>query len=144
MYRVHEIRLVMKCLENMTEKYGYAIVLIDHTNKSMGVNRPIGLGSIDFQATAKSVLIAVRIKDDSAIRGLAHDKSNLAPEVVSIAFILKKDWFFMGGSLYQLINCCQESAEDKTTDAKAFLTKMQAEGQGLCNEIKKAAAGFVI
>lgn len=34
-----------------------------------------GLGSIDFQETARSVLVVGRIKDDMALRVIAHDKS---------------------------------------------------------------------
>lgn len=45
-----------------------------------------GLGSIDFQAAARSVLIVGRIKDEPKIRVVCHVKSSLAPEGKSIAF----------------------------------------------------------
>lgn len=50
-----------------------------------------GLGSIDFQATARSVLIVGRLKDNPQIRVMVQDKSSLAPEGEPIAFELDKE-----------------------------------------------------
>ena len=80
MHRANEIRPVLKQLGNIAEEYGCAIVLIGHMNKASGSKSTYrGLGSIDFQATARSVLVVGRIKDDTTLRVIAHDKSSLAP-----------------------------------------------------------------
>ena len=50
-----------------------------------------GLGSIDFQASARSVLIVGRIKDNPQVRVIVQDKSSLAPEGEAIAFELDKE-----------------------------------------------------
>ena len=50
-----------------------------------------GLGSIDFQASARSVLIVGRIKDNPQVRVMVQDKSSLAPEGEAIAFELDKE-----------------------------------------------------
>ena len=50
-----------------------------------------GLGSIDFQAAARSVLIVGRVKDEPEIRVICHVKSSLAPEGDAIAFRLDKE-----------------------------------------------------
>ena len=50
-----------------------------------------GLGCIDFQATARSVLIVGRLKDNPQIRVMVQDKSSLAPEGEPIAFELDKE-----------------------------------------------------
>ena len=45
-----------------------------------------GLGSIDIQATARSVLLVARLRDKPHIRIMAHDKSSLAPTGDAIGF----------------------------------------------------------
>ncbi len=58
------------------KKYHCAIVLIGHMNKnSNGKSSYRGLGSIDFQAAARSVLIVGRIKDEPEIRVVCQVKS---------------------------------------------------------------------
>jgi len=58
MHRANEIRPLMKRIAVLAEKYHCAIILIGHMNKnSNGKSSYRGLGSIDFQAAARSVLI---------------------------------------------------------------------------------------
>ena len=95
MHRANEIRPLMKRVAVLAEKYHCAIILIGHMNKnSNGKSSYRGLGSIDFQAAARSVLIVGRIKDEPEIRVVCHVKSSLAPEGKSIAFRLEKDTGF--------------------------------------------------
>ena len=58
---------------------------------STGKSSYRGLGSIDFQAAARSVLIVGRVKNEPETRVVCHVKSSLAPEGKSIAFRLDKD-----------------------------------------------------
>ena len=68
MHRANEIRPIMKHISELAEKYKCAIILIGHMNKcSVGKSAYRGLGSIDFQAAARSVLIVGRIKDEPEI-----------------------------------------------------------------------------
>ena len=63
MHRANEIRPMMKKISGLAEKYHCAIVLIGHMNKNSGSKSSYrGLGSIDFQAAARSVLIVGRVK----------------------------------------------------------------------------------
>ena len=57
----------------------------------MGKSAYRGLGSIDFQAAARSVLIVGRIKDEPEIRVVCQTKSSLAPEAKSLAFRLSEE-----------------------------------------------------
>lgn len=69
MHRANEIRPLMKRISVLAEKYQCAIILIGHMNKnSNGKSSYRGLGSIDFQAAARSVLIVGRVKDEPEIR----------------------------------------------------------------------------
>ena len=92
MHRANEIRPVLKHLGMIAEKYNCAIVLIGHMNKAAGSKSTYrGLGSIDIQATARSVLLVARLRDKSNIRIMAHDKSSLAPTGDAIGFEMTEE-----------------------------------------------------
>lgn len=92
MHRANEIRPVMKHIAELAEKYKCEIILIGHMNKcSASKSTYRGLGTIDFQAAARSVLIVGRIKDEPEIRVVCQTKSSLAPEAKSIAFRLSEE-----------------------------------------------------
>ena len=132
MHRANEIRPLMKRVAVLAEKYHCAIILIGHMNKnSNGKSSYRGLGSIDFQAAARSVLIVGRIKDEPEIRVVCHVKSSLTPEGKSIAFRLDKDTGFEWIGEYDI------SADDllsgdnrgqKIHAAKEFLKEILASG----------------
>ena len=132
MHRANEIRPLMKRVAMLAEKYHCAIILIGHMNKnSNGKSSYRGLGSIDFQAAARSVLIVGRIKDEPEIRVVCHVKSSLAPEGKSIAFRLDKDTGFEWIGEYDI------SADDllsgdnrgqKIHEAKEFLKEILVSG----------------
>lgn len=87
MHRANEIRPVLKHLGIIAEKHNCAIILIGHMNKASGSKSTYrGLGSIDIQATARSVLLVARLRDKPNIRIMAHDKSSLAPTGDAIGF----------------------------------------------------------
>ena len=92
MHRANEIRPVLKHLGIIAEKHNCAIILIGHMNKASGSKSTYrGLGSIDIQATARSVLLVVRLRDKPNIRIMAHDKSSLAPAGDAIGFEMTED-----------------------------------------------------
>lgn len=132
MHRANEIRPLMKRMAVLAEKHHCAIVLIGHMNKnSNGKSSYRGLGSIDFQAAARSVLIVGRVKDDPEIRVVCHVKSSLAPEGKSIAFRLDKKNGFKWIGEYDI------SADDllsgdnrgrKGREAKEFLIEILSDG----------------
>lgn len=132
MHRANEIRPLMKRVAVLAEKYHCAIILIGHMNKnSNGKSSYRGLGSIDFQAAARSLLIVGRIKHEPEIRVVCHVKSSLAPEGKSIAFRLDKDTGFEWIGEYDI------SADDllsgdnrgqKIHEAKEFLKEILVSG----------------
>ena len=69
----------MKKLGNMAQRTGCAVILISHMNKGQGKKPGYrGLGSIDFRAAARSVLLVGRVSEESDLRAIVHDKSSLA------------------------------------------------------------------
>ena len=143
MHRANEIRPVLKQLGNIAEQYQCAIILIGHMNKASGSKSTYrGLGSIDFQATARSVLVVGRIKEDPTLRIIAHDKSSLAEEGKSIAFRLDRNYGFTWEGNYDISVeelLSGESRGQKSKDARAFLAEILAEGQIAYTDIEEAA-----
>lgn len=148
MHRANEIRPLMKRVAMLAEKYHCAIILIGHMNKnSNGKSSYRGLGSIDFQAAARSVLIVGRIKDEQEIRVVCHVKSSLAPEGKSIAFRLDKDTGFewigeydisaddllSGDNRGQKIHAAKEFLQEVLTSGSVAQTKVaeEAESRGI-------------
>lgn len=86
MHRANEVRPVLKKIGDIAEKYGCAVVIIGHLNKSSNKGQYRGLGSIDIFSAARSVAVFGRIKDQKYRRAFAHIKSNLAPEGPSIEY----------------------------------------------------------
>ena len=143
MHRANEIRPLMKRMAVLAEKYHCAIILIGHMNKnSNGKSSYRGLGSIDFQAAARSVLIVGRLKDEPETRVMCHVKSSLAPEGKSVAFRLDKETGFQWIGEYDI------SADDllsgdargqKSRIAKEFLLDILADGGMAQKKIEEEA-----
>lgn len=133
MHRANEIRPVMKRVAVLAEKYQCAIILIGHMNKnSNGKSSYRGLGSIDFQAAARSVLIVGRVKEEPETRVVCHVKSSLAPEGKSIAFRLDKDNGFEWVGEYDISAdelLSGDSRGQKSRQAKEFLLDILSVGK---------------
>jgi hypothetical protein len=132
-HRSNEVRAVMAKLANLAARYNVAILAIRHLTKG-GMSKPIyrGLGSIDFTAACRSVLLAGSDPANPQSRGLVHIKSNLAPTGKAIGFELR------GGGFYWTNDCdltaakilAAEESEGKSAidEAIDFLKDELAEG----------------
>ncbi len=96
MNRANSVRPRMNRLKDIAEKFGCAVVIVGHLNKNSGGKSGYrGLGSIDFAAAARSILVIGRSSENGSVRIMAHQKSNLAPLGRSLAFSLadgKVEW----------------------------------------------------
>ena len=94
MNRANEARDMTKKLGLLAEKYKCAIVLIGHMNKAAGTKAAYrGMGSIDFFAVARSVLLVGRVEGQTNIRAVVQIKNNLAPLGHPKAFGLEEGGF---------------------------------------------------
>ncbi|MHA9740122.1 AAA family ATPase [Robinsoniella peoriensis] len=94
MNRANEARDMTKKLGQLADRTGCAIVLIGHMNKAGGSKAAYrGIGSIDFFAVARSVLLVARVAEQEQIRVVAQIKNNLAEEGKPVAFERYKDGF---------------------------------------------------
>jgi len=94
MNRANEARDMTRKLGQIAERTGCAIVLIGHMNKAGGTKAAYrGIGSIDFFAVARSVLLVARVAEQEHIRVVAQIKNNLAEEGKPVAFERCNDGF---------------------------------------------------
>ena len=136
MHRANEIRPVMKHLAEVAQRQQCAVVLIGHLNKAMGMKSSYrGLGSIDIPASARSVLLVGRIKDNPTVRVMAQIKSSLAPEGEPIAFELNKEKGFISFigkydiSIDDLLNGVATTS--KLEQAEKLLRDMLSDGSSI-------------
>ena len=143
MHRANEIRPLMYRIAKLAEKYGCAILLIGHMNKNSGEKSSYrGLGSIDFQAAARSVLVVGRIKDDPTLRIVCPAKSSLAPEGGAVAFRLDPEQGFQWAGPYDISVDELLSGNNrghKLREAQSFLKEVLADGPLPQTEIEAAA-----
>ena len=148
MNRANEIREVMKAIGQVAQRTGCAIVLVGHLNKATGMSSAYrGLGSIDFRAAARSVLVVGRLRKNKNIRVIVHDKSSLSPEGKSLAFNLgNEDGFsWLDGydeiSAEDLLSGISSQQETKTMQAEEIIRTMLEDGAEIPGEeIVRAAA----
>lgn len=149
MHRANEVRPIFKRLGQLAEQTGCAIVLVGHMNKMQGAKAAYrGLGSIDFRAAARSVLLVGRSRDDSDVRVVVHDKSSLAPEGASILFSLHSDtgfsWRgFCDTTASELLSGTGPSAT-KTEQAERLLLELLKDGEVASEELLKRSTALGI
>lgn len=126
MNRANEVRPVLTGLCKLAERYACAVLAIRHMTKGT-TSRSLyrGMGSIDFTAAARSVLLAGK-DPNSGQRALVHLKSSLAPNGPSVGYSLENGFEWTGVS--DLTDRDLVAAEDlderrrgSVEDAVAFL-----------------------
>ena len=147
MNKANEIRPIFRRLAEVAERTGCAVILIGHLNKAAGGQSAYrGLGSIDFRAAARSVLLIGRVKREPNVRVIVHDKSSLAPEGKPVAFCLDPETGFSWIGEYditadELLSGTGGNTETKTEQAERLILDLLADGKEMASEdIVKAAA----
>ena len=147
MNKANEVRPIFRRLADVAERTGCAVILIGHLNKAAGGQSAYrGLGSIDFRAAARSVLLIGRVKREPNVRVIVHDKSSLAPEGKPVAFCLDPDTGFSWIGEYditaeELLSGAGGNTATKTEQAERLILDLLADGKELASEeIERAAA----
>ena len=88
-HRANETREVLARLAAIADETRSAVIAVRHLNKSSGGKAIYrGLGSIDFVAAARSVLLVGQDPEDITRGAVVHTKSNLAPTGESLGYRL--------------------------------------------------------
>ena len=124
MNRANEARDMTKHLGQVAERTGCAIVLIGHMNKNAGGKVAYrGMGSIDFFAVARSVLLVGRVKGQENRRAMIQIKNNLAERGHAKSFVLTDGVFTWKGDY--------DITEDELAGGFAPKTRKQEEAKDL-------------
>lgn len=124
MNRANEARDMTKHLGQVAERTGCAIVLIGHMNKNAGGKVAYrGMGSIDFFAVARSVLLVGRVKGQENRRAMIQIKNNLAERGHAKSFVLTDGVFTWKGDY--------DITEDELAGEFAPKTSKQEEAKDL-------------
>jgi len=146
MHRANEVRPILSGLAGLAEKYKVAVICIRHLGKSQKDRAMYrGLGSIDFAAAARSVLLVGEDPSNNQKRIMAHCKSSLAAKGASIAFELSNDGFAWCGvsslTAEDLVAAPRNEEEKSAVDeAEEFLREALADGGRPAKEVLKEAA----
>ena len=144
MNRANEAGDMTKKLAALAEKYQCAIVLVGHINKAAGNKAAYrGMGSIDFFAVARSVLLVGRIEGEEKLRAVVQIKNNLAAFGHPKAFALSEDGFHWLGDYEitadEVLGGIAPKA-NKTEQAKRLLRELaETKNSMQSNEIFNAA-----
>jgi len=148
MHRANETRPVLSRLAWLAEKHKCAVLCLRHLTKAP-TGRAIyrGMGSIDFTAAARSVLLAGVDPADEGRRALVQIKSSLAPIGVAIGYTLTQKEGFLWAGVSSLTKGDLLAGdrilvdEEKTAlrEACDFLQDILADGPVDSKQIKKEA-----
>lgn len=137
-HRANQVRHATSKLAKLANGYGPAILAVRHLTKG-GSSKAIyrGAGSIDFTASARSVLLAGSDPDNPTAKGIVHIKSNLAMKGEAIGYELKEGGFYWTGKselTYERI-FATDTGGGGIAATKSFLLEILADGPVLTKEI---------
>lgn len=132
-HRANETRAVMSQLARLAKKFDVAIIAVRHLTKG-GMSKAIyrGLGSIDFTAACRSVLLAGCDSENPQNRALVHIKSILALAGSAIGYELRDGGFYWTGesslTAAQILAADSGDSTSVMDEAIAFLRDELASG----------------
>lgn len=131
-HRANEVRAKLAPLTRLAETYGCAVVIVRHLSKApAGRSIYRGLGSIDFTAAARSVLLVGQ--DQKGRRAVVHHKNSVGELGPSMSFEIAEGQFFWRGeaniTAADLLRADAEAEEKSAVDEAAdFLQELLANG----------------
>jgi hypothetical protein len=144
-HRANETRPILAGLAVLAEQYGCAMLLIRHLSKApqdRAVYR--GLGSIDFAAAARSILLAGQDPQAPNRRVLVHVKSSLAPLGPSLGYELREGqllWTGVSDITAEAMLRPNQPEEERSAveEAADFLRDFLADGEQPTTEVIRSA-----
>jgi RecA-family ATPase len=145
-HRANECRAISAPLATIAERRGCAMLAVRHLGKSRGGGHALnaGIGSIDFTAAARSVLLVGRDPDEEQRRAVVQTKNNLAPHGEAIGYKLEDSQFFWTGAsdltAERILAAASDEGERSTiTEAEDFLRTALSSGGRDSKAIKDEA-----
>lgn len=145
-HRANECRAVTSRLGAIAERHGCAILAVRHLAKSRGGGHALnaGIGSIDFAAAARSVLLVGRDPEDEHKRALVQTKNNLAPCGEAVGYKLEAGHFYWTGesdlTAGRILSVVSNDDERSAlTEAVDFLRAALSAGEREVDDVKAEA-----
>jgi AAA domain len=145
MHRANETRPLLAAVAAMAERCGCAVLIIRHLSKALQ-DRAIyrGLGSIDFAAAARSILLAAQDPQHPSQRVMAHAKSSLARSGPSLTYEIREGQFLWVGQSELTADALirpypMEEERSAADEAQDFLRDYLADGEKPAKEVIREA-----
>jgi hypothetical protein len=145
LHKANEVRAVMTNLARLAEKYASAILGVRHLTKG-SKDRAIyrGIGSIDFTAACRSVLLVGSDPDDFNKRAIVQIKNNLAQLGNAVGYTIEEGKFSWTGTsnlTAERILATRSGGEERNaqSEAETFLIEALANGARASKELQKEA-----
>jgi putative DNA primase/helicase len=141
MHRANEVRAALRATTTLAEKHACTFLLIAHLNKGSGRAVYRTLGSIDFVALARSVLITGEYEGQPA---LAHAKANLTKRAKTLLYSLDGGALAWTGTSDATADDLTNATNDSFTnsprgEATEFLEEHLTAGPVRADEIQRLA-----
>ncbi len=132
-HRANEARAITAKLAKVAESNRCAIVALRHLRKSESSKAAYrGIGSIDFYAACRSVLLVGPDPSDSFKRVVVHTKHNLTPPGDSLGFCIEQGKFYWTGrsnaTAGQILAADNDDERSELDEAKSFLIEVLGSG----------------
>ena len=150
MHRANQVRPRLTALANMAEQNKLAVLIIRHLSKSTASKALYrGMGSIDFTAAARSVLLVGQDTNNENIRAMIQLKSSLAKKGIAQQFEITDEginWLGVSEMTPDDVLGIEDTKEEKTAmeEAVDFLRDFLADGAKSNPDIDKAARRYDI
>jgi len=145
MNRANQVRSALTPLVTLANKYNCTFLLVGHLNKDSSRKASYRiLGSTDFGAVCRSVLLAGLDQQDEAKRAIFHLKSNLAQKGNPIGYEINENKFSWLDktdlTLDRVLSNFTDTTDKKSVlnDAIDFMSNFLAEGPKSAPEVIKA------
>ena len=143
----NEIRSVMDAVAVIAEKAGSALIFVRHWRKAGGSAMHKGAGLVDIGATAGSVVMFPRDKDDPKLHYMGHTTARASEEGPTLKFRLQGDpvaELIWEGTSDLTPDDLAGMDRDKTAldEAKEFLKEYLKNGPKLADDVETAAAAL--
>ncbi len=151
-HKTKEVRPILTRLAGLAAEYGTTMLLIRHMRKS-ATDRAShrGVGSVDFSAACRSVVVLAEDPEDERRRVLAHAKSNLAPRGPSLTFLINEgqlEWAGLAGLSADELLESREQRERRQPlvrgEAERFLREFLGDGPKAQQTVECEAKGVGI
>jgi len=145
MHRANETRSILAPLSKLAGDYSCAVVAVSHLSKARsGRAVHAGLGSVDFSAAARSILLAGSSPGDPESRALLHIKCNVAELAPALGYRITAGQFgWTGPSTLAAADLLgpETAGEQRTAENEAagWLEHMLSVGPVLTRELQQEA-----